>query len=153
MHTRSVRRSVLLLVLVALTGSGCSPTLSPLFRDYEVAGDVRPDTSLLRSALREAGWQIQPTPALPVVRTEPRTINDWLLYKVRVQLDVARVNDRQVRVFIHPRREYVFGARSKLMYLKQTLHEEFVPELNRAFARHDLRVIGDPFERGRRQYR
>lgn len=150
-------RTVRFLGVVAAAGilllSGCSPTLTPLFRDYRVTVDAPVDSSRIRSALREAGWQIRRTPDLPVIRTRPRTINNWLLYKVRVQLDVARVNDDQVRVFIHPRREYIFGTRSKLLYLKETLHEEFVPDLNRAFAQHEMEIIGDPFERGRRQYR
>lgn len=146
--TRRVRsRSVALLCAASLLLSACAPSLSPLFRDYEVTESAPADTARIRTALQEAGWNVRSTPDLPVIRTEPRTIENWLLYKVRVQLDVAAVNDEHVRVFIHPRREYIFGARSKLMYLKESHRDEFVPALNRAFAQHGLELIGEPFDR------
>ncbi|QXD14308.1 hypothetical protein GQ464_012760 [Rhodocaloribacter litoris] len=137
------------LLLLVVGGAGCSPSLSPLYRDYEVAGagaatDLR---GRIEVALRQAGWHLVEADAPNVVATEARTITNWGLYKVQASLEVAPLGERHVRVFIHPYRKFFTGGRSKIPYLRGSLRRAILPALTRAFEAQGLRMIGSAVER------
>lgn len=129
--------------------AGCSPSLSPLYRDYEVArGDAPEDLrAAVEAALVEAGWTPVAAAAPNVVATETRVFNDWGLYKTEVFLEAAPLGDRYVRVLVHPYRKYITGGRSKIPYMKGGLRRALLPELNRAFEAHGLFLLGTAIER------
>ncbi len=141
---RALAPATLLLAL-----AGCSPSLAPLYRDFEmqplnVSAAAR-DT--LRQALEEAGWTLAPSPDHAALLTETRSLNNWGLYRTVAYLEVVPVGERYVRVMIHPYRKYITGGRSKIPYLNTNLRSAIVPELARALARRDVVAVGTPFER------
>ena len=142
-----------LLILVSLPA--CSPSLSPLYRDYEVytPDDGTTDGSetdiwtSIEAALTEAEWEIAPASAPNIVATELRKTNEWIMYDVVVQLEVAPIGDRYVRVYIHPYRKWFTGNRSKIPYLKGSLRRSLLPKLNDAFEAHNLYLVGTAVDR------
>lgn len=137
---------------LALALAGCSPSVAPLYRDYEVrapsaeaaGSDVY---ARVRAALAEAGWEVTEPGAPNVVSTAPRRISSWGLYRTEVALDVAPIGERHVRVYFHPVRYSILGGRSKLGYLSGGLRRALLPDLNAALARQGLVVLGTPRER------
>ena len=142
--------SLHLLVVLLLLGmvSACTPSLSPLYRDYEVkadsvAAEVPEDVyAQIRTALQDAGWEIADSAAPNVVTTAERKMNTWIFYKIVASLEVAPFGDGFVRVYIHPYRHYVGGSRSKLPYLKRNLERIILSDLNPAFEEQGLVYIG-----------
>jgi hypothetical protein len=141
--------------------SGCAPSFSPLYRDYDVEPAARAaDDGLseaavddadvyarIRAALTEAGWT-EAAPAAPnVISTEPRQLSDWGLYRVVVSLDVVPVGEQHVRVLFHPSRRYFTGAQTKIPYLSGGMRGALLPDLNDAFEARGLYPIGTPRER------
>ncbi len=101
----------LLLALFPLLFTACSPSLSPLYRDYETQEtNVKVATSL-ETALRDAGWEVVATDTPNVVATEPRTVRHWGLYKIVVSLEAAPIGGEHVRLYFHPYRRYFTGGR------------------------------------------
>ncbi len=147
---RFLTRLVAVFLVLGLP-AGCSPSLSPLYRDYEVArGDAPEDLrAAIEAALVEAGWTPVAASAPNVVATETRVFNDWGLYKTEAFLEVAPLGDRYVRVLVHPYRKYITGGRSKIPYMKGGLRRALLPELNRAFEAHGLYLLGTAIDRDR----
>lgn len=126
---------------------GCSPSLSPLYRDYEVA---EPDSSLsarITTALHEAGWDTLSSEIPNAIVTRNKTLSRWGLYRVTAQLEVTPLGADHVRVFVHPFREYVTGGRGKIPYLSPSIRAKFLPQLNEALKNHGLVALGTPLER------
>lgn len=139
-------------VLFSLATAGCSPSLAPLYTDFEAVANVVPNDTLLvriERAIESAGWTQVDSPADNVVATEERTISKWGLYDVRVSIELAPVTDQYVRVFINPYRVFVTGSRSKMPYLKRGIRRSVVPELERALAQEGIEPIGSAVERAR----
>ncbi len=144
----------LALLLLAV---GCSPPTAPLYRDYRAAGaDAAEDPAVaegpaveerLRSALREAGWEVAPPTGPGVVSTAPRTVSNWGLYRTVVSLDAAPLPDGHVRVLFHPHRRYITGGRSKIPALSGGLRRALVGELDEALAAYGFRSLDAPAER------
>ncbi|MDX1421002.1 MAG: hypothetical protein R3181_13640 [Rubricoccaceae bacterium] len=136
---------------LALALSACSPSVAPLYRDYEVeapSAEASDDVyTRIRVALTDAGWELRPTDVPNVVSTAPRQTDNWGLYRTEVALDVAPVGEHHVRVFFHPVRYSVLGGRSKLSYLGSGLRRALLPDLNASFARQGFVVLGTPRER------
>ena len=65
---------VLFLGLSALLIAGCSPTLYPLYRDYEHEPGSSALLPSIEEALIEAGWELIPPPAPNAVATADRQI-------------------------------------------------------------------------------
>lgn len=160
------RRAFLALCLTVLL-VGCAPSLSPLYRDYdveptpssisaddaersreEVAGGIY---DRIRAALADAGWDEAASAAPNVVSTEPRQLSNWGIYRVVVSLDVVPVGEQHVRVLFHPARVYFTGGRSKIPYLGSGLRSALLPDLNEAFEAQGLYPIGTPRERDEEQ--
>jgi len=160
-------RRALLSLCFAVLIVGCAPSLSPLYRDYDVEPaamnaspeeDERPAEEAsgdiydrIRAALAEAGWTQTPSAAPNVISTEPRELSDWGIYRVVVSLDVVPAGERHVRVLFHPARVYFTGGRSKIPYLGSGLRRALLPDLNEAFETQGLYPIGTPRERDEEQ--
>ena len=150
-----VRPHTLLAGLVlTLLLPACAPSITPLYRDYEVRDAPSSETSnedevfaRIRSALTVAGWTEAPADAPTVVSTAPRTVSDWGLSRTEVSLDVAPIGDQFVRVYFHPVRYSALGGRSKVPYLNSGVRRALLPELNEALAAQGFAVLGTPRER------
>jgi len=154
------------LLLLSLLISGCAPSYSPLYRDYDVVPTAVASASAseqheedsnrdvrdrLRAALSEAGWT-EPAPSAPnVISTESRQLSHWGLWRVTVSLDAVPIGDRHVRVLFHPVRRYVTGGRSKISYFGGGLRRALLPDLNEALEAHGFLPIGTPRERDEEQ--
>jgi hypothetical protein len=143
------RRLAPALLVLLLTATGCAPSLSPLFRDYDI--EPAPATAAnddvyarLRAALTEAGWTVTESDVPNLLATEPRRMSNWGLYRTDVTLEAAPVNNRHVRVFFHPFRTYITGGRSKMAFLDGGLQRALIPELNRALEAHGFLPLGAP---------
>ncbi|MDX1740727.1 MAG: hypothetical protein R3178_05510 [Rhodothermales bacterium] len=139
------------ILAVAWALAGCAPSISPLYRDYDLrdAGETG-GTDMrerIREALAETRWTAVPSSAPHVVATDTVTLQRWGLYRVEVSLEVAPIGDRYVRVFVHPYRKYFTGARRKIPYFKRRLRRSILPELARAFEAQGLYAIGSAMER------
>jgi len=160
-------RRALLSLCFATLFVGCAPSLSPLYRDYdvepapastsdgaserpaeEVSGDIY---DRIRAALTDAGWTETPSAAPNAISTEPRELSNWGIYRVVVSLDAVPVGEQHVRVLFHPARVYFTGGRSKIPYLGSGLRRALLPDLNEAFEAQGLYPIGTPRERDEEQ--
>ncbi len=154
---RRLRALPVAIFAMACLLAGCAPSISPLYRDYDLqdAGgtddfDMR---DRIRAALAETRWTVVPSSAPHVVATDTVTLQRWGLYRVEVSLEVAPVGDRYVRVFVHPYRRYFTGARRKIPYFKRRLRRSILPELARAFEAQGLYAIGSAMERDKESRR
>lgn len=146
------RSPILCILLLAIALTGCSPSLSPLYRDYEVPADSSysaADTTRIKNALRDAGWTVRPANQSNVIATAPRVLDNWFLYKVEVSIEMIPINDRYVRLFVHPRRRYITGGRTKISFLKESLRDEVVPPLNEAFNKYGYELARTRNQRDR----
>ncbi len=140
-----MKRLNLIPIALALVLSACSPTLSPLYRDYDRQQATSASNSFEGSvtrAVETAGWTIAETDLPAVVVTQPRTFKRWGLYRVDVWLEIAPLSDEHVRVLAHPYRIYVTGARSKIPYFRRSLQRAILRDLNSAFAREGIVALG-----------
>lgn len=136
-------------LVVVFIFSGCSGSLSPLYRDYRVEETSNETVERLEDALDEAGWVIIDPAAPNVLTTDMRTVQNWGLYKVVVSLDVVPMSNDYVRVFVHPFRKYVTGGLSKLAFMNARVRASVLPDLNRALETRGFVPIGTPVQRDR----
>ena len=135
MILRLTARYTLVLCYI-LVAAGCSQTLSPLYADFpidEKVADEEDFQALVESAVLDAGWTLKAPDAPNAVSTNESTVAHWGLYKVVVSLDVVPVNRSHVRVFVHPYRVYVWGSRSKMLYMSRRVRNHVVPDIREAF--------------------
>lgn len=143
--------------MLVVVGSGCAPSLTPLYRDFEQAEPVpavqstATGTELERidRALRAVGWKPRPGVVEGFLATDPRTFRDWGFYSVEVDLEVLPLAGEYVRVLIHPYRRFIVGGRRKIPYLKTGLAEDVVRDLAVAMAAEGLTLVGTATERDR----
>ena len=154
---------IALLVLL----SGCSPRLSPLYRDYEVkAGDSAADVEAatmpddhaevmerIKAGLDAAGWTVADAVTSNVIAAEPRKFREWGVYSIEVDLEVAPVGGNYVRLFVHPYRIYFTGAKRKIPYLRGSLARSVLKDLHEAFEAQGLEHIGTAQTRDQRALR
>lgn len=146
----ALRRSAIRCVLVTLCCiSGCSPSLYPLYRDYEVLTEEEPVLERLRDAFEETGWQTAPPPAPNAVTTQEKRIRSWGLYRVMVSIEAVPVGRDHVRLFVHPYRHYITGSRSKIAYLKGGIRRAVLRDLENAFESRGLVAVGTGRSRDR----
>lgn len=140
--------------------SGCSPRLSPLYRDYEVQAGAHADTEepvddhaaameRILAGLLEAGWDIGESVTPNVVAAESRKFREWGVYSIEVELEVAPVGGNYVRLFVHPYRIYFTGAKRKIPYLRGSLARSVLKDLHAAFKEQGLEHIGTAQTRDR----
>ena len=167
-----MRRIVPIAFLVLF--SGCSPKLSPLYRDYEVVHDSTETMAMpagsdaetsgpmedrsatfqdIRAGLEAAGWTVTEGVTDNVLATEPRKFREWGVYSIEVDLEVAPVGGNYVRLLVHPYRIYFTGAKRKIPYLRGTLARSVLKDLHAAFEEQGLHHIGTAQMRDRQQLR
>lgn len=127
--------------------SACAPSLSPLYRDYEVGAATDSLDSRILAALEEAGWDTVATSVPNAIATQERVISHWGIYRVTANLEVTPLGTNHVRIFVHPYRKYVFGGKGKIPYLTRSLRSSLLPELREAFEGQGFEVAGTVFER------
>ena len=87
---------------------GCSPSLAPMFKDYEIADEEDASEAVqqrVMSALQDIGWVPAEEAILPtVILTEERILNRRGIYKNTAVLEVLPSNQDKayIRVLIHP---------------------------------------------------
>jgi len=135
------------ILLLSILLAGCSPKLSPLYRDYELGTEdqeaVDDDVfERIERGLQSAGWTLVDGITENVVATESRTFRQWGLYSIEVDLEIAPVGGDYVRLFVHPYRIYFTGSRSKIPYLRGSLARSVLKDLHAAFEEEGLIHIG-----------
>lgn len=146
----ALRRTAIPCALVTLCCiSGCSPSLYPLYRDYEVQTDEEPVLERLRDAFEETGWQTVPPPAPNAITTQEKHIRSWGLYRVMVSIEAVPVGGDHVRLFVHPYRHYITGSRSKIAFLKGGIQRAVLRDLEEAFESRGLVAVGTGRSRDR----
>ena len=154
-----MKRFLILIPVLVLFLSGCSPKLSPLYRDYAV-NPVEEGTSngesifeRMEKGLESAGWTPIEGVTPNVLATEMRRFREWGLYSVEVELEVAPIGGDYVRLLIHPYRIYFTGAKSKVPYLRGSLARSVLKDLHAAFDEQGLTFIGTAQSRDREALR
>ncbi len=163
------------LLVALLLLAACAPSLTPLYRDYDIVSldtsravsladpAERPETlsaspsdeevapaavrQRIVAALHEAGWDTTSTSLPHAVATRERILQRWGLYRIVAYLEVAPLGRGHVRIYAHPFRKYIFGKTSKIQYLTRPIRSRFLPEIDETFAKHGLQPVGTPFER------
>ncbi len=143
--------------LLGTVAAGCAPGLSPVTRDYRLATSA-PGTSdslaLVRAAaaLGRAGWTLAPSPGGALTTTQ-RAGSDWLLYDMRLRLDVIPIEGGHLRIVFDPVRRYVWRSRTHVPYLPGGLARAFVPPLDAALKAEGLAPVatGAARDLGRRR--
>ncbi len=145
---KSLTCHITLLFFVAAT-AGCSGSLSPLYSDFRIedrdAGADSTTTPIqvdIGEALQEAGWVLDDAASDNAVSTTERKVIHWGLYKVVVSLDVVPINNKFVRVYVHPYRHYFYGSRSKMGYMNRRVRTAVFPELTAAFKSRGIVSLG-----------
>ena len=129
----------IIILVVLLTATGCAPRISLLYRDYKVDPEI--EESLyprIEAALETAGWEVTEGTVDNVVATEQQTMSRRVLYKTVASLEVIPIEDRFVRVLIHPYRIPLIGSRFKLPYLSGQLERKILPDLKEALEAEGL---------------
>ncbi len=135
--------------VLVLSLSACSPSLYPLYRDYEVETEDRPIAERIEQALLDAGWESVPASAPNAIATQERKVRTWGLYSVVVSLEAVPVGDDYVRLYVHPYRRYFTGNRSKIPFLKSSLRRAVLKDVNEAFQDQGLVALGTGVSRDR----
>lgn len=142
-------------ILLGFILPGCAPSISPLFRDYQVPESLHDNFSeddvyeRIRMALAEAGWTEVESDVPDIITTAPRWSSSWGIYRTEVTLDIIPIRQRHVRILFHPIRHSLLGGRTKLPYLDSGLRSRYLRDLNNAFSAQGFEVLGTPRERDR----
>ena len=143
----------LLMLAVLVVASGCTPSISPLYRDYEVTdAPSLPDREVLARidrGLQRAGWTVVEGATDNMVATEMRTMRRWFFYDVRVQMEAVPMGGDYVRLLIHPYRELFNGRRRQIPYLRGSLARAVLRDLKPAFEAEGLIYVGTAQSRDR----
>lgn len=146
-------RSLLFVIFAAVLVTGCSPRISPLYRDYEVTAEQAAADEVvidrIEEGLQQAGWSLTEPVTDNVVATDERSFRNWGLYSVRVSLEVAPIGGDYVRLMIHPYRQYAWGTKSKIPYLRGGLARSVLSDLHESFEEQGLEFIGTRESRDR----
>ena len=169
-RTAAPRTAAVAVVAFCAVLAGCAPRLAPLTRDYRVATSnsasasamppgtaavVHADSLALAraaAALRSAGWTLAPSIG-GALTTEPRAGTNWVLYDMRLRLDVLPLADGHLRVVFDPYRRYVWRSRTHVPYLPGGLARALAAPLDRAMQAAGLEAVatGAARDLGRRR--
>ena len=135
-------RTTLILTGLLLV-SGCAPSLSPLYRDYEDEKSAGDDVyARIERALQNADWELAEATTDNVVATRPRTIRSWGIYSVEVELEVVPLAGDHVRVFVNPYRHFFQGTRRKVAYVRTSWARSAVKDLTETLDEEGLAFRG-----------
>ena len=127
----------------------CSPSLYPLYRDYEVGSEEAPLERRLEEALSASGWTRAPASAPNAIATNERRVRSWGLYTVVVSLEAVPVGENHVRLYVHPFRKYITGGRSKIPFLKGSIRRAVLKDLDAAMQTRSIIAVGTGISRDR----
>ena len=96
----------------------------------------------IERALVAADWKVYPGETPNVLATDTITVGTRVLYNIEVSLEVAPLGGNHVRVFVHPYRKYIGGARRKVRYFRGGLQSAILPRLNESFSAEGLTPVG-----------
>lgn len=135
-----------LIVVLMMINTGCSPKISPLYRDFEVTVESGLSDNLVTERIERglvaAGWALTEGVTPNVSTTQSRQFREWGLYKIVVELEVAPVGGDYVRMLVHPYRVYFTGKKSKIPYLRGSLARSVLKDLQTSFEEEGLTFIG-----------
>ncbi len=144
MREKSVLPFCILILAISLPVlPGCSPSLAPLYRDFQSDKSPEEVETSIAHALEMAGWTQTTARAPNAFKTEDRTLNRRLVYKTVVSLEIVPIGDEYIRVFIHPYRDNFVGGRTKIPYLQSNVRKYVFPSLTEAFEEKGLYAIGN----------
>lgn len=140
----------LALVMLLVVGVGCSPTITPLYRDFEVQADGSErasfsDESILervRAGLEEAEWPVSEGVTENTVETQARTYRRWGIYNVQVHLEVVPIGGEYVRVMVHPYRVFFTDRSRQIGYLRGSLARSIMNDIQDPFEDQGLKFAG-----------
>lgn len=139
------------LLVLTLAAAGCSPRLSPPYRDFEVRdGSAAGDTSLsvrLSAAAVEAGWALAPSPTPSVVATEARRVATGVFSRTTASVELVPLHGRFVRVWVRGESHSALGGRTKVFALTPTLRARVLGPLSEALASRGLVALDTPRDR------
>lgn len=148
-----VASSIFVWGVLLLTAAGCTPSISPLYRDYQVTNAPSlPDHEVLERidrGLQNAGWTVVEGATDNVVATELRTMRRWFFYDVRVKMEAVPMGGDYVRLLIHPYRELFTGRQRQIPYLRGSLARAVLRDLKPAFEAEGLIYAGTAQSRDR----
>ena len=101
----------------------------------------------MRAALAEAGWEEAESDAPNVISTAPRRVASGVFSQVDASLDLAPLDGRFVRVYVHAVRRNVLGSRSKQPYLSPGLRQKALGPITEALASRGLVALDAPRDR------
>ncbi len=101
----------------------------------------------LEGALQDAGWSLAPSDAPNVVSTAVKRIDTGVFSDIDATLDLAPLDGRFVRVYVHAVRRNVLGGRSKLPYLSKGLRDRALADVTKALASRGLIALDAPRDR------
>lgn len=118
--------------------SGCLPRITANYRDF-VTQDQPHALEMAQAALQETGWTLAAAPASGVLTTHPRALKDFGVYRLSAQAEVAVLDGRYVRVYLHTFRKYLISGRiSKVPYLERNTQTQLLKPLIEALQKRGL---------------
>ncbi len=158
-------RLALVLLVVSVFWVGCSPTMTPLYRDFEVqadaAGTATDGTATdgtatagkvllseeaildrIRAGFQEAEWPVSEGVTENTIETEPRTYRRWGIYNVQVHLEVVPIGGHYVRVMVHPYRVFFNDRSRQIGYLRGSLARSIMKDIQDPFEEQGLKFAG-----------
>lgn len=130
--------------------TGCAPTMTPLYRDFEIQTDAGETMSLseedilekIRAGFAEAEWEVAEGVTESTIETEPRTYRRWGIYDVQVHLEVVPVGGQHVRVMVHPYRVFFNDRSRQIGYLRGSLARSIMNDIEEPFEEQGLEFAG-----------
>lgn len=135
--------------LALLLLGGCSPRLSPPYRDYEVRTEVAEEalTRQLEEAATDAGWTTVPAETPRMVSTASRPIRAGLLSRTSAAIDLVPLDGGFVRVYVRAEKRSLLGGRSKVFALDGALRQSVLGPISASLAERGLVALGTPRDR------
>jgi len=127
----------------------CTPSLHPLYQDYEVKPHSASTQERLQKALIDSGWTLKSSTIPGIVTTDNRQVRQWGLYAIVVSLEAVPIGGGHVRLLLHPYREYVWGTRSKIPFLNGSIRRSVLRDLDAAMSAQALTAVGTGISRDR----
>ena len=141
LNQNSISKFLFGVLFLTFTSIGCSPSLHPLYKDYQHNFDGHLPVDLIEEILIESGWKIVDSLSPNTVTTAQRRIRNWLVYKVIVHVEVIPISPKHARLLIHPYRVFITGTRSKIPFLRRSIRRSVISDLDQAFEAHNIVTV------------
>jgi len=135
------------LLLALCLVAGCSPRLSPPYRDYEVRASAPALTAELEAAAQAAGWTLAESLDPAIVTTASRRVGEGFFSTTDAAIDLVPLEGGFVRVYVRAESRSFLGGRSKVYALDGALQNAVLGPLSDALAARGLVPLGTPRDR------